>query len=393
MRINGLMKFTYWSLLIFIFFIPISSFISVRLLVLTSILSLINKRDSNLLFASWDITIYLLVLIVGLVYTLNLEIGFKVLETSFSFIAIPFVISNLDYIQKQRISQIFYSFIMGLVVGCLTCLITALTKFLSTEDIQVFFFYKLTDVINFHPTYFAYYLIFSITYIIYILYYGIEETHKLIWLSILVFFFIMLILTGGKTTFISLLMIFSFFILKYLLEESTRDKKVVFFVIVCLLIGLFATNYINSFDAQFSSQNDYWERSQLWESALVANPNPIIGVGTGDYKTILNEYYISHGMIEFAKDSFNSHNQFIQIYFSNGIIGLFAVLVLIGRPLYLSVRSQNTLGILLIFPFIIYGVTEVFLGRYQGVVFFALLHQIVIYQHYSTRFPITLKEG
>jgi O-antigen ligase len=203
----------------------------------------------------------------------------------------------------------------------------------------------------------------------------------------------MLVLTGGRTSYVSLLMIFSFFILKYLLEERTKVKKIIFILIVTFLIALFGLSSVNSLDPEFSNQNDYWERSLLWESAIVANPNPVVGVGTGDYKTVLNQYYQSHGMVEFAKDSFNSHNQFIQIYFSNGLIGLMVLLVLMGRPLYLSVRSQNTFGILIMFPFVIYGITEVFLGRYQGVVFFAFLHQITIYQHYSTRSSFALKEG
>ena len=51
---------------------------------------------------------------------------------------------------------------------------------------------------------------------------------------------------------------------------------------------------------------------------------------------------------------------------------------MVGRPLYLAVKNKNILAILCMFPFLIYGMTEVFLGRYQGVVFFALLHQVFI---------------
>jgi hypothetical protein len=42
------------------------------------------------------------------------------------------------------------------------------------------------------------------------------------------------------------------------------------------------------------------------------------------------------------------------------------------------------------FPFVIYGMTEVFLGRYQGVVFFVLCHQIVVGQYYLSKQNLAL---
>jgi O-antigen ligase len=150
---------------------------------------------------------------------------------------------------------------------------------------------------------------------------------------------------------------------------------------------MFVFNSIN-----LREKNDYWERLVLWESALKATPDIIWGVGTGDYKKILNEYYVSHDLLKFADSSFNSHNQFIEVLFSNGLVGVFSLLLLVGRPIYQSVRNQNLLGSLTFFPFIIYGMTEVFLGRYQGVVFFALLHQAFMTYYLSHKPAFSLKD-
>jgi len=147
----------------------------------------------------------------------------------------------------------------------------------------------------------------------------------------------------------------------------------------------FVLNTIN-----LEEKNDYWERFVLWESALDATPDIIFGVGTGDYKKVLYEYYVSHKLYEFADSGFNSHNQFIEIFFTNGLVGVVALIIMLGRPLYLSVRNQNILGTLTFFSFFIYGMTEVFLGRYQGVVFFALLHQsfVTYYLSHKPAFPL-----
>lgn len=121
---------------------------------------------------------------------------------------------------------------------------------------------------------------------------------------------------------------------------------------------------------------DSWDRMTLWEAVFKANPDPIIGVGTGDYKQELNNYYRSNNLPYYAEQSYNTHNQLLQIYFSQGLVGVSVFLLLIFRLLYRLQKNDLTLGILFFFPFLVYGVNEVFLGRYQGVVFFILIHQV-----------------
>jgi O-antigen ligase len=157
-------------------------------------------------------------------------------------------------------------------------------------------------------------------------------------------------------------------------------------MLVCMLLAsAYSDRYSNML------QNDSWERFDLWKSAVQANSNVVFGVGTGDYKTELNDYYHEHGMTEFEEGNFNAHNQFVQIYFSNGLLGLLAVIILFGRPLYKSVKRHNAMGVLVFFSFIIYGMTEVFLGRFQGVVFYALMHQLFMSYYDATERTVVLK--
>jgi len=370
-------KGIYRLLLGIVFMIPISSFISVRFIFLTLLLALINFRLKNLLRATWDLAIYLVVLIVGLFYSISIDVGLNVLETSFSFIAIPIIVLSIKAMTEKRMNWIFYSFILGLAVASLICLVSAFLSFDQSGDIDSFFFYELTNVLNLHPTYFAYYLIFAITFALYLLYYQKSPIDPGLVTLVIVFFFIMLILTGGTTSFISLLFVFSFFILKFFLDKNTKAQRLAFALVSTMMILMFTLNSMDRNDRQAIS-NDSWDRFELWKSAISANPSVLFGVGTGDYKGVLNEFYLTHGMEKFANQNLNSHNQFIQIYFSNGLLGLVIVLIMLGRPLYLSFRSNNSFGILIFFPFLIYGVTEVFLGRFQGVVFFVFLHQVFI---------------
>jgi len=375
-------QLVYYVLLLFLFVLPINQYLSVRILVVATFISLIpGLKKNNLnefISRSWDIFLYLLVLGLGIIYSSDKQTAWRTLETSFSLLALPIISYRFKDFDRDRVNTIFFIFSLGILAASLLCLINAIVCYvINGHNSQVFFFYDFTEIIGSHPTYLAYYLIFAITYGLYAINY--EKIKLPVWVisSVILFYFSILLLTGGQTAFVSLLFVFSFFILKYLLGDKVNVNKTSIGLVVFMLVTIL---YVNSGGQSERDQilNDSWDRFELWRSGIFANSNFFLGVGTGDYKLVLNEYFRENGREFYAQESLNSHNQFIQIFFSNGFIGLIAISVLILRPLYLAFRNNDQMGILMIFPFLIYGMTEVFLGRYQGVVFFALLHQVLV---------------
>lgn len=378
--------YRYWIIYVIVFTIPLSQYFSVKVLLISFVLIILSGLTkiafSNLLASSWDILFYLVVLILGLLYTSDLSQGLRVLETNFSFLALPIIVSSLQLGSKQ-LNNTWIGFIFGTSTASAVCLSFGLVSFFQDRKFSHFLYYNLTDPIGFQPTYFAYYLSFGICFLLYSLYSKQLTISKNAIIAGIIFLFLTLMLTASRTAYIGLLFVLSFFILKYFFDETGKSNRGIALFSAFLLVVMLLVNYFNLNGSLTGTEStDYWERFALWKAALQANPNPLLGVGTGDYKTVLNQYYQSQGMELFANDSYNSHNQFIQIYFSNGILGSLVLCILICRPLYLSFKVQNPLGILIIFPFIIYGVTEVFLGRFQGVVFFVFCHQLVVNQYY-----------
>jgi len=386
----------FWVIFIlFVFFLPISSFISTRILVFLFVLILtLGERKFNireLLNSSWDILLYLSVICTGLLYSSDHVLGLRTLETSFALLALPFICYRLPTFDKDRVNKIFLYFSLGIIVAGFICTVASLIHYFNYRNTQVFFFYDFTDVINSHPTYLAYYLIFSITFGLYVLSYERLRFPSWIFIITILFYFIILLLTGGQTAFVGLLFVFAFFLLKFFLGQSKAlNQRLAFGLTVGMLITMV---FISSFNSAQREQalNDSWDRFELWRSGILANSDFLLGVGTGDYKNVLNEYYRDTNQGTFADGGLNSHNQFIQIFFSNGMLGLLAVMFLLLRPLYLSFKDNDQLGILLLFPFLIYGMTEVFLGRYQGVAFFALLHQVLITHYLNINKAIAAK--
>ncbi len=372
---------------LFLFLIPISQRLSAGALVLLVVatpLAVERRKWMDGLRNSWDLLIYFCVLAAGLVYTTDLPQGLRVLETSLSLLAVSFVIGFFSREIDVK-TGVFYPFAAGLWLAGSICLFQAFQAYVGGEGLGVFFFERFTSAIDTQPTYFAYYLIAGITSGLYVLHYEMERPTAGV-LVTLAFLMCTLLLTGGQTTFISLQMILAFFVLKFFLGERTRKDTALFFVVLammtCIFFYTFQIRTRPEFDA-VRDQNDYWERSVLWESALKANADILFGVGTGDYNLVLNAYYRDHELGSFAERNTNAHNQYLQSYFMNGILGLLGLLLVLARPLYLYARRGSPLGILMIFPFVVYGVTEVFLGRYQGVVLFAVLHQWITSRYYS----------
>jgi O-antigen ligase len=331
---------------------------------------------------------------IGVSYSSEVFLGLSVLETNFGFAAIALLGARYKNLSSEKLKLIFSVFTIGVFCACSICLINACIRYYSSGNRDVFFFYEFTNLIGSHPTYLAYYIIFSITFVLNEL--SNNRTHSFGYLMpilLILFLFTILMLTGGRTAFISLLLVCSFFLLKSIIGENVFDRKVIAAVTILMILGMFLVSSLDKKTSDQQVSNDAtWERLELWKAAINANTNFILGVGTGDYKIVLNKYYSDHSLGEYAKDNFNSHNQFLQLYFSNGILGLLAILFLIGRPLYLAIKNDHVFGILVFFSFLIYGMTEVFLGRYQGVVFFALLQQLFV-SYYCHNKPSLLLKG
>ena len=384
------------SICILAFLIPISQYAATRWLLATILFSLFVRRGTPIdsyLKQGWDLWTFVAILIVGLAYTDNMEAGLGVLETSLGLFALPLILLKVFPLGKDRLYFIFYSFGAGLLVALLYCFGQSVLAYSNFGDSAVFYGNHLTSFLeNTHPTYFAYYIIFTITFGLYLLYYNEGPMSRVLLIALLMFLFAMLLLLG-TTAIVAILFSLLYFILKFTFEDKKlASYRAAFFCSGFFLLFLIAINSFEILGYTTQSENDYWERYVLWESALKAMPNWIVGVGTGDYMSVLLEYYSSHGQQDFATSNLNAHNQYIEVLFSVGVAGFGAFILMMGRPIYWAIRTQNILGFLTFFPFLIYGMTEVYLGRFQGVIFFALLHQAFISFYLRQEVP-ALKEG
>jgi len=329
--------------------------------------------------------------------------GWSVLEKNLSFVMMPILFSRIAMLDKTMLNRIGLVFTTGVLVASLICLSYAFWRNIYQDFSGGYYYNEFTSIINSHPTYMAYYVCFSIIFLLYLVSYEMHGRLQRILITIVILFLsFILMLTAGRSTFVSMLMMASFFFLKLLFEPYPIKRKLqaISVTIVLLLLILFQSSYSPRILAGFLEgteisagkiQGDTWERLVLWESAINASSNIYIGVGTGDYTDVITNYYKANNLPKFAESSFNAHNQFIQTFFSNGLIGLLVLLITLLRPILMAAERQNIFGMLTFFPFLIYGISEVFLGRYQGLIFFVLLHQIFVKYLNQNLFKFSIK--
>jgi O-antigen ligase len=122
-----------------------------------------------------------------------------------------------------------------------------------------------------------------------------------------------------------------------------------------------------------AQQSTFQSRMIIWGISLeIIKKSPILGNGSKNFKKITNEYIDSHYnelTEKFNPDIINSdtavvthtHNQYLEILFNHGLIGLALFMGIILYPLWQAVKHRYNFGLLvpLLVHLMIYSITEV----------------------------------
>ncbi|MGB6008148.1 O-antigen ligase family protein [Castellaniella sp.] len=127
--------------------------------------------------------------------------------------------------------------------------------------------------------------------------------------------------------------------------------------------------------------NNVGSRLEAWRAALISIPDrPLLGWGHPEYNAHLGELIQAGRANRFVATLSNTHNQFIEIWLHQGTLGLVAFLaLLIASFWYFAQRLRHAdaatrilacCGASLPAAFAAFGLTQVILGRNNGVMFF-----------------------
>jgi O-antigen ligase len=401
----------YWSLLLFIFSIPLND----RILSYTGLLWIIScllqgnyfekLRTFNHKYLYFALSAYFILTCIWFFIVDDKSNALFHIESKLSLVLFPVMFSFSGNKIKQYPDRILFAFMLGNIVASVFCYMHTFATNLFIENgtwhLKLSFFHKYQnlsfwELVNMrtstfsyvylselkHPSYFAMNIVFSLCMAIYL--YKKQYHKKLIEKVLLsiyfVYFAFFIYLLQSRSGLISIVLI----TVIILLNEIIRHKKRKYFLLVILTgflgialissskkirnnINQIAQIYKHPSKTDIEGDND---RFQMWYSAWpIIKNNILFGVGPSEVAKRLTEEYKIFRFKTAERFKLNAHNQYIESLLGLGIIGLILLLFILYYCLHMGIIQKNYLLTLLIILLMFSFIFESMLNRMSGIAF------------------------
>ncbi len=405
-------KVVSYLLIAVIFLLPLSAKFATIFIILALVASLISadwatfKSDllSNRFFVI-SILFYGLHLI-GLLYSSNLDYGFRDIQTKLSFLIFP-VLFVCYKPTHQQIEYMKAGLIAGCLLGIIICAFNALSAYQNNFDGTMFFYTSFSRFM--HPTYFGFYLNVCL---IFLMDYGYRRISTNNSLATIFYFLIVLILIAGELLLSArmAMMVTAFTLSAFLVINYIMRKQgwLTLAWAVILVVGVMSEIQLNKYYNRFSqieraiekndqqpsvtnsqstavapeSYNSTTSRVALWKYATeLITSSPLIfvaGVGTGDIKDELREVYVRNNFEKGAIENYNPHNQYLHTMVIAGLIGLLLLLSLLLFPLFYSIKWKQYVPAVFLVVIMLNALTESILEVQSGIIFFCFIFCMLV---------------
>lgn len=272
------------------------------------------------------------------------------------------------------ISSALISFICSFIYGLWR------TFFFEKSINPIYLSYKfLSEPFGVHQIYLSVFYVLAIIFCVDRYVIEKQKFMQKIYIFIAIILFIGIVLLSSRTTILAsfIVVLIKFWSLKFL-----RNNKIIYGLIFLLLLGAIITistptlrKRVLNVNQNLSSYSGVSFRMKIWDNAVeVYKHSPIYGYGFTKSQLQLNKQYHKVNFRRAILGNFNAHNQYIQTLLDSGIIGLISLLLMLFSP-FLFIR-QNTNIKLFSILIIISLISESFLVRQNGIVFYCLFMSI-----------------
>ncbi len=327
--------------------------------------------------------------LISVFYSENKDIAWFDIEVKLSLILFPliFIIKN-PYISKYR-NAVLLSFIGAVVLANIYMIYMALSQYGIHEKDLIYSNYL---SIYIHPSYISMYNLFSIVALLNFVFKN-KDAYRFVFIIPIAFLLVMIFMFAAKAGFIALALVVFYYAIYVFLNIKYKLIKYLLPILI-MLSSIFAISQSTRMQLMLSSIVDIVNtgdsnthstgvRFEIWRvtSSIISN-NIIFGVGAGDIKPELNKMYDKDPMfLGYAVDRhLNVHNQYLETWLGQGLIGLVLLLALFVLAIRISLRNKDHLLALFIIIIIVNFFPESMLNNMHGVVFFALFYYLFTLQ-------------
>ena len=383
-----------WIFSIFLFVFIVAPKISTLILIIAVLYFVIHLFQKKIEFQLNKPSIYLVVLfclyLIWILFSRHYEIAFKTLETKLSLLIFPLLFS----FKLNDISSFLRKISIGLILGLIsTSFFGIVNGFLLYHQTSSFVSFLSSGISPIHhPTYLVVFHVVSC----FLAVYGYKSAWKLFTRNRVLFYvifsliiqFLCLSLAGLLFSFMMIFIISMVFLKKRLSTKYFIASSVILplsLVVIFLKVPYFegefhgATKYIETYMSNpngfvLSRKKDISgseARLIMWTVSvqeIIKNP---MGVGSGNVDEVLFNNLNDKGLVEFAKKSYNPHNQFFQTTLEIGVLGLLTLIIGLSFSVYYAIKSSFWPFLFLVINLIFNSFFESMLQRQSGVVFYS----------------------
>jgi len=350
---NSIDNINSYLLMLTAFFLPLTVFGGNLFAVLIFLLWLVKAdfktdfyrlKDNKLVIA---VLLYLLVHVVALLWTADIESGLWTLKKQLKFLFIPIF---MLFVKREHVKYYILAFLASMSLseiwsyGIFFQLLPLYGGATLIDPIP------LMSHITYNP--FLAIAIYLLSY--YVLFdHSINRSKKVIYSFFIITMSINMFITGGRAGQVMYFAMLVVLIFQYFPKNAFKASSASLFVLVITS----STFYLNSkifsdrVDSAVTELSDYKNHthsstgmriSSAINSWSIIKEHPVIGVGTGDYKNEFIKASIKNNLkLEDKLVIHNPHNMYVLILVQFGLLGLAAILYLFYAQIKIAINSNE----------------------------------------------------
>ena len=341
----------------------------------------------------------------SLFWTHDMPGSLRALSKGLPLLIIPMCLLILPPMTQKQVRAIFKYFAYGMVAFTIFYLVKSLVRYVLTGNTDVFFYHELVteDVNAIHVS----------TYVVVALFYFITKTSRSTREIVsMVLLTILLILLSSK----NILIVFGLLSCYYLWYFNSRPKGklikwgVVLFVILIAVLSsrikqrlwielesnvtqnsvnyeigtptekVYNVSVKDAWAKETFAKNDYFPGTafrvyqlRIFKEMLAEDSVFFTGYGLNASDFRIRQKQIEHNLFE-GYGQKNFHNEYVQVFAELGFFGLVLLLIMVTINLRNALKSKDFMHISFAVLMISLFLTESFLSRQRGIIFFTIMY-------------------
>ncbi|NJM94286.1 MAG: O-antigen ligase family protein [Cytophagales bacterium] len=324
---------------------------------------------------------FYILLVFSLLYTIDLRQGWKVLFAKLPILIWPLAINQFSFSEKSLI-RVVQIFVGSLTLFCLYGLVVGVYVHFFTghgDTLPAYQSAYLAGYMNFHAPYLAAYIVFALFLLVH---FGKNLFHIGLLAAAMFMLMATLILLSTRQAFIALAICSLVYSVWWAIERKKYWIPLVT-VFAFVLLFILAYQFVDYFRYKIELVSN-WSRIQgdprygiFINTWSVIRENIFWGHGVGDARELLTKSYERYGDQSLISWNFNAHNDLLTLWMYAGLPCALAYICALVYPFVASLKARAPIYAVFATLIFMAGLTENFLDRHKGVMFYAFFNALL----------------